>query len=160
VDIHELKAKAPARQADPPEELRLELLEKINALGVGAQGLGGLTTVLERCWTTPATPPTCRWPWCPTAPPPATATSTSTAPARPRSSRQAGRLARRHLDAGPQVGHPVNLDTLTKEEVASWKPGQKLLLNGKMLTGRDAAHKRIADMLAKGESCRWTSPTA
>jgi fumarate hydratase class I len=45
----------------------------------------------------------------------------------------------------------VNLDTLTKEEVASWKPGQTLLLNGKMLTGRDAAHKRIQDMLAKGE---------
>jgi fumarate hydratase class I len=65
--------------------------------------------------------------------------------------RQARRLAQGHLDADTQDRHPVNLDTLTKEEVAAWKPGQKLLLNGKMLTGRDAAHKRIADMLAKGE---------
>ena len=54
------------------------------------------------------------------------------------------------MDAGPQVRHPVDLDTLTKDEVAAWKPGQKLLLNGKMLTGRDAAHKRIADMLSQG----------
>ena len=73
------------------------------------------------------------------------------APARQDRAAEAGRLACRHLDAGPQVGHPREPRHLTKEEVAAWKPGQKLLLNGKMLTGRDAAHKRIADMLAKGE---------
>ena len=53
--------------------------------------------------------------------------------------------------ADTDVATRVNLDTLTADEVASWKPGQVLLLNGKMLTGRDAAHKRIQDMLAKGE---------
>ena len=59
-----------------------------------------------------------------------------------------------------QKSKRVDLNTLTKAEVASWKPGDTLLLNGKMLTGRDAAHKRIQDMLAKAKNCRWTSPTA
>ncbi len=154
VDIHELKAKAASgAKLTRPEELRLELLEKINALGVGAQGLGGLTTVLDvkvldyPCHA--ANLPVALVPNC-----------------------AATRHCHFHLDgSGPAKIEPprledwpdvtwtpdlktairVNLDTLTKEEVASWKPGQKLLLNGKMLTGRDAAHKRIQDMLAKGE---------
>ncbi|QDX80103.1 fumarate hydratase [Denitratisoma sp. DHT3] len=158
VDIHELKAKAAefaktGAKLTRTEELRLELYEKVNALGVGAQGLGGLTTVLDvkvldyPCHA--ANLPVALVPNC-----------------------AATRHIHFHLDgSGPARLEPpkledwpavtwtadtksaarVNLDTLTKEEVASWKPGQKLLLNGKMLTGRDAAHKRIADMLAKGE---------
>ena len=84
VDIHELKAKAASgAKLTRAEELRLELYEKVNALGVGAQGSAvSPPSSTSRSWTTPATPPICRWPWCPTAPPPATATSTSTAPAR------------------------------------------------------------------------------
>jgi fumarate hydratase class I len=154
VDIHELKAKAASgAKLTRPEELRLELMEKINALGVGAQGLGGLTTVLDvkvldyPCHA--ANLPVALVPNC-----------------------AATRHCHFHLDgSGPAKLEPpkledwpavtwtpdlksatqVDLNTLTKEEVAAWKPGQKLLLNGKMLTGRDAAHKRIADMLAKGE---------
>lgn len=135
------------------EELRLELHEKVNALGIGAQGLGGLTTVLDvkimDYPTHAANLPVALIPNC---------------------------AATRHIHftldgSGPAVLTPprledwpdvtwqantetaqrVDLDTLTQEEVASWKPGQSLLLNGKMLTGRDAAHKRIADMLAKGQ---------
>ena len=154
VNIHELKAKAATgAKLTRPEELRLELMEKINALGVGAQGLGGLTTVLDvkvldyPCHA--ANLPVALVPNC-----------------------AATRHCHFHLDgSGPakldvpkledwpavtwtpdlKAATQVNLNTLTKDEVAAWKPGQKLLLNGKMLTGRDAAHKRIADMLAKGE---------
>ncbi|HEY1076387.1 MAG TPA: fumarate hydratase [Fontimonas sp.] len=150
VDIHELKARGAKTRA---EELRLELFEKVNALGIGAQGLGGLTTVVDvkvlDYPTHAANLPVAMIPNC-----------------------AATRHVHFHLDgSGPAVlptprledwpqvtwkantetSKRVNLDTLTKEEVASWKPGQTLLLNGKMLTGRDAAHKRIADMLAKGE---------
>ncbi len=154
VDIHELKAKAASGAAlTRIEELRLELMEKVNALGIGAQGLGGLTTVLDvkimDYPTHAASLPVAMIPNC-----------------------AATRHVHFHLDgSGPAKLEPpkledwpdvtwkadtnvatrVNLDTLTKEEVASWKPGQILLLNGKMLTGRDAAHKRIQDMLAKGE---------
>jgi len=154
VDIHDLKDKAASgAKLTRAEELRLELYEKVNALGVGAQGLGGLTTVLDvkvldyPCHA--ANLPVALVPNC-----------------------AATRHVHFHLHGdGPAKLEPpkledwpavtwtpdlqsatqVNLDTLTKEEVASWKPGQKLLLNGKMLTGRDAAHKRIQDMLAKGE---------
>ncbi|HEX8961411.1 MAG TPA: fumarate hydratase [Rhodocyclaceae bacterium] len=150
VDIHELQARGPKSRV---EELRLELYEKVNALGIGAQGLGGLTTVLDvkilDYPTHAASLPVAMIPNC-----------------------AATRHVHFHLDgSGPAVLTPpsldewpkvtwkadtdvatrVNLDTLTKEEVASWKPGQVLLLNGKLLTGRDAAHKRIQDMLAKGE---------
>ncbi|MGE5493111.1 MAG: fumarate hydratase [Actinomycetota bacterium] len=150
VDIHELIARGPSNRV---EELRLELYEKVNALGIGAQGLGGLTTVLDvkimDYPTHAASLPVAMIPNC-----------------------AATRHVHFHLDgSGPahleppkledwpavtwkadtNVATRVNLDTLTKEEVASWKPGQVLLLNGKMLTGRDAAHKRIQDMLAKGE---------
>ena len=149
-DIQDLKARGAKTKA---EELRLELYEKINALGIGAQGLGGLTTVLDvkvvDYPTHAANLPIAMIPNC-----------------------AATRHIHFHLDgSGPaklvppkledwpavtwkpdlKTAKRVNLDTLTKEEVATWKSGQTLLLNGKMLTGRDAAHKRIADMLAKGE---------
>jgi fumarate hydratase class I len=154
VDIHELKAKAASGAAlTRVEELRLELMDKINALGIGAQGLGGLTTVLDvkimDYPTHAASLPVAMIPNC-------AATRhvhfdlDGSGPAK---------LVPPKLEDWPdvtwqadtKVATRVNLDTLTKEEVASWKPGQVLLLNGKMLTGRDAAHKRIHDMLAKGE---------
>ena len=150
VDIQELITRGPSNRV---EELRLELYEKVNALGIGAQGLGGLTTVLDvkilDYPTHAANLPVAMIPNC-----------------------AATRHVHFHLDgSGPATLEPpkledwpdvtwqantevatrVDLDTLTPEEVASWKPGQTLLLNGKMLTGRDAAHKRIADMLARGE---------
>ncbi|MBL0074388.1 MAG: fumarate hydratase [Rhodocyclaceae bacterium] len=154
VDIHLLKAKsARGEKLIRTEQLRLELYEKVNALGIGAQGLGGLTTVLDvkilDYPTHAANLPVALIPNC-----------------------AATRHVHFHLDgSGPAVlptpsledwpkvtwqpntktSTRVNLDTLTKAEVAAWKPGQTLLLNGKMLTGRDAAHKRIADMLGKGE---------
>jgi fumarate hydratase class I len=150
VDIHDLKARGPVSRA---EELRLELYEKVNRLGIGAQGLGGLTTVVDvkvlDYPTHAANLPVAMIPNC-----------------------AATRHVHFHLDgSGPahlptprledwpkvtwaadaRASTRVNLDTLTKEQVASWKPGQTLLLNGRMLTGRDAAHKRIVDMLARGE---------
>ncbi len=151
VDISELIERGPSNRA---EELRLELYEKVNALGIGAQGLGGLTTVVDvkvlDYPTHAANLPVAMIPNC-----------------------AATRHVHFHLDgSGPavlptpkledwpqvtweantEVATRVDLNTLTPEEVASWTPGQILLLNGKMLTGRDAAHKRIQDMLAKGES--------
>ena len=150
IDMYDLLKRGPQNKT---EELRIELFQKVNQLGIGAQGLGGLTTVLDvkiRMYPThAASKPVAMIPNC---------------------------AATRHghfvLDgSGPAFMEPpslsewpnvqwtpdneksksVNLDTLTREEVASWAPGQTLLLNGKMLTGRDAAHKRIQDMLAKGE---------
>lgn len=151
VDIQELIERGPGNRL---EELRLELYEKVNALGIGAQGLGGLTTVLDvkilDYPTHAANLPVAMIPNC-----------------------AATRHVHFHLhgdgpaqleppkledwpdviwQANTDVAKRVDLNTLMPEEVASWKPGQTLLLNGKMLTGRDAAHKRIADMLAKGES--------
>ncbi|MCX7167151.1 MAG: fumarate hydratase [Rhodocyclales bacterium] len=154
VNIQDLKAKAArGEKLVRAEELRLELYEKVNALGIGAQGLGGLTTVLDvkvlDYPTHAANLPVALIPNC-----------------------AATRHIHFHLDgSGPARLQPpsledwpkvtwqadaatatrVDLNSLSKAQVAAWKPGQKLLLNGKMLTGRDAAHKRIADMLAKGE---------
>jgi fumarate hydratase, class I len=150
IDMYELLQRGPSNKL---EELRVELYEKVNALGIGAQGLGGLTTVLDvkiRTYPThAASKPVAMIPNC-----------------------AATRHAHFVLDgSGPTYIEPpalstwpdvqwtadtekskrVDLNKLTKEEVASWKPGQTLLLNGKMLTGRDAAHKRIQDMLSKGE---------
>ena len=152
VDIHELKLKAAAgKTLSRVEELRLELYEKVNALGIGAQGLGGLTCVLDvkilDYPTHAASLPVAMIPNC-------AATRhvhfhlDGSGPAK---------LAPPSLDDWPRLtydsskGTRVNLDTLTREQVASWKPGEVLLLNGKLLTGRDAAHKRIQDMLAKNE---------
>jgi fumarate hydratase class I len=148
VDIHELIARGPQNRV---EELRLDLYEKVNALGIGAQGLGGLTTVLDvkilDYPTHAASLPVAMIPNC-----------------------AATRHAHFHLDgSGPakldppdladwpkltydaSKGKRVDLDTITRDEVASWQPGDVLLLNGKLLTGRDAAHKRMVDMLTKGE---------
>jgi len=150
IDIHELKARGPS---NPLEELRLELYEKVNALGIGAQGLGGLTTVLDvkvkEYPTHAASLPIALIPNC---------------------------AATRHVDftldgsgpvslvppspqdwpdvtweAGPDARH-VHLDQVTREVIEQWRPGDRILLSGKLLTGRDAAHKRLVDMLSAGEA--------
>ncbi|MDM3871031.1 fumarate hydratase [Porticoccus sp. W117] len=149
IDIHELRERGPQNRV---EELRLEIMDAVNALGIGAQGLGGLTTVVDvkikDYPTHAASLPVAMIPNC---------------------------AATRHahfvldgsgaalqtppdVDQWPditwEVGDNVrrlNLDTVTREEVESLKPGETVLLSGKMLTGRDAAHKKMIDMLAKGE---------
>ncbi|WP_036135407.1 fumarate hydratase [Luteimonas mephitis] len=148
IDIVDLKARGPSNRL---EEMRIELFDKVNALGIGAQGLGGLTTVLDikiRDYPTHAANlPVAMIPNC-----------------------AATRHAHFTLDgSGPVMLDPpsledwptltynpanarrVDLDTITREEVASFKPGEVLLLNGRLLTGRDAAHKRMVDMLNRGE---------
>ncbi|MGP1629981.1 MAG: fumarate hydratase [Giesbergeria sp.] len=154
LDMYELQAKS--SRGEPltqTEELRLELFTKVNALGIGAQGLGGLTTVLDikiKMYPThAASKPVAMIPNC-AATRHAHFVMDGSGPVY---------LDPPSLDLWPKVdwapdtqkSRRVNLDTLTPAEVASWKPGETLLLNGKMLTGRDAAHKRIQDMLAKGE---------
>ncbi len=154
LNMYELQAKAArGEKLDQVEELRLELYEKVNALGIGAQGLGGLSTVLDvkiKMYPThAASKPVAMIPNC-AATRHAHFVMDGSGPVF---------LDPPSLDLWPQVqwtpntetSKRVDLNQLTKEEVASWKPGQTLLLNGKMLTGRDAAHKRIQDMLAKGE---------
>ncbi|MCK6427982.1 MAG: fumarate hydratase [Burkholderiaceae bacterium] len=150
IDMSELLARGPQ---DDVERLRVELYDKVNALGIGAQGLGGLSTVLDvkiRMYPThAASKPVAMIPNC-AATRHAHFVLDGSGPAY---------LDPPSLDLWPNVNWQpdynkskrVNLDTLTKAEVASWKPGDTLLLNGRMLTGRDAAHKRIQDMLAKGE---------
>jgi fumarate hydratase class I len=149
IDIQALIARGPSNRV---EELRLELYEKVNALGIGAQGLGGLTTVLDvkiRDYPTHAASlPIAMIPNC-AATRHAHFVLDGSGPAElqpprledwPAVSWQAGESARR-----------VDLDKLNKAEVASWKPGETLLLSGRLLTGRDAAHKRIANLLADGK---------
>ena len=150
VDIHVLKARGPASAA---EELRLEIFEAVNNLGIGAQGLGGLTTVLDvkvkDYPTHAASKPVAMIPNC-AATRHAHFVLDGSGPAL----QQAPSLEdwpEITWDAGP-TARRVNLDTLTHEDVMSWQPGETLLLNGTMLTGRDAAHKRICDMLDRGES--------
>jgi fumarate hydratase class I len=149
IDMAELKARGPANQE---EELRIELYDKVNALGIGAQGLGGLSTVLDvkilSYPTHAANKPIAMIPNC-AATRHAHFVLDGSGPAE---------LEAPKLADWPQVtwsastqSKRVNLDTLTPAEVAAWKPGDRLLLSGKLLTGRDAAHKRIQDMLAKGE---------
>jgi fumarate hydratase class I len=149
IDIHELRARGPSNRV---EELRLEIMDRANSLGIGAQGLGGLTTVLDvkilDYPTHAASLPVAMIPNC---------------------------AATRHahfmldgsgiaefetpsLDLWPEIvwdvgprSRKVNLDTLTPDAIASWEPGETLLLSGTMLTGRDAAHKRLLGMLEKGE---------
>lgn len=149
INMHELIERGPT---DPIEELRLEIYERVNALGIGAQGLGGLTTVVDvkimQYPTHAASLPVGMIPNC---------------------------AATRHVEfkldgSGPAVLTPpslddwprvtwqasedsihVDLDNLTKEDIQQWKPGDRLLLSGKLLTGRDAAHKRIKDLLDSGQ---------
>ncbi|HEX9396044.1 MAG TPA: fumarate hydratase [Burkholderiales bacterium] len=145
IDMAELKARGPQNKV---EELRIELYDKVNALGIGAQGLGGLSTVLDvKIHTYPvhaANRPVAMIPNC-AATRHAHFVLDGSGPAEFEAPR---------LSDWPQVTWTpdasslrVNLDTLTKKEVASWKPGQRLLLSGRMLTGRDAAHKRIQEFL-------------
>ena len=149
IDMAELKARGPKSKV---EEMRIELYDKVNALGIGAQGLGGLSTVLDvKILTYPthaANLPVAMIPNC-------AATRhvhfvlDGSGPAE---------FEAPSLESWPKVtwgpsaqATRVNLDTLTRDQVASWKPSQTLLLSGRLLTGRDAAHKRIQDLLAKGE---------
>ena len=149
IDIHELRERGAGNRA---EELRLSLFDKVNALGIGAQGLGGLTTVLDvkvlEYPTHAANKPVAVIPNC-------TAT----------------RHVKFELDgSGPATFEPpdlvdwpdipfelgdgvrrVDLDTVTREQAAAWRAGETLLLSGKMLTGRDAAHKRLVDLIDRGE---------
>ncbi len=153
VNIQELIEKSEQGEVlSRAEELRLELYEKINALGIGAQGLGGLTTVVDvkvlDYPTHAASLPVAIIPNC-AATRHAHFTLDGSGPAV---------LTPPKLEDWPDVtwtasvkARRVNLDTLTKDQIQSWKPGEQLLLNGKLLTGRDAAHKRIIDTLAKGE---------
>ena len=148
VDIDELIARGPQSRI---EELRLELYEKVNALGIGAQGLGGVSTVLDvkilDYPTHAASLPVAMMPNC-AATRHVHFTLDGSGPAR---------LEPPPLEAWPNIAwqpdeaRRVDLDRLTREEVASWQPGEKLLLNGRMLTGRDAAHQRIAELIARGE---------
>ncbi|HNI37609.1 MAG TPA: fumarate hydratase [Pseudomonadales bacterium] len=149
IDIYDLMARGPQNRI---EELRLELFEKVNQLGIGAQGLGGLTTVLDvkikDYPTHAASLPVCMIPNC-----------------------AATRHAHFVLDgSGPALQTPpsidewpeiswntdssrrVNLDTLSKADIAEWKSGETLLLSGRMLTGRDAAHKKMVEMITQGEA--------
>ncbi len=149
IDMHELKARGASNHL---EELRIELFDKVNQLGIGAQGLGGLTTVfdvkIKEYPTHAANKPVAVIPNC---------------------------TATRHVHfaldgSGPAEFEPpdlsewpdiefelgddvkrVNIDSLTAEEIQSWQAGDTLLLSGKMLTGRDAAHKKIVDLIEKGE---------
>jgi fumarate hydratase class I len=148
INIHELQARGAKTRA---EELRLELYEKVNALGIGAQGLGGLATVLDvkvnDFPTHAASKPVALLPNC-AATRHAHFVLDGSGPAK---------LDPPSLDDWPRLvidsskSRKVNLDTLTKAEIAAWKAGETLLLSGKLLTGRDAAHKRMVDMMAKGE---------
>ena len=151
IDMYELLQRGPVNKL---EELRIELFEKVNALGIGAQGLGGLTTVLDvkinMYPTHAAGKPVAMIPNC-AATRHAHFVMDGTGPVY---------LEAPSLSLWPDVhwapdyqkSRKVDLDTLSRAEIASWKAGDTLLLSGKMLTGRDAAHKRIQDMLAKGES--------
>ena len=149
IDMTELKARGAQSRI---EELRIELYDKVNALGIGAQGLGGLTTVLDvkilDYPTHAASKPVALIPNCAATRHVHFALDGS----------GAASFAPPKLDDYPDVhwqpapdARRVNLDTVTREDIAQWQPGETLLLSGKLLTGRDAAHKRMVDMLAKGE---------
>ena len=148
IDMAQLKARGPKTKL---EELRIELFDKVNALGIGAQGLGGLSTVLDvKIYDYPthaASLPVAMIPNCA-----ATRHISFTL-----DGSGAAQLPVPKLTDWPDVtwapdlnAKSVNLDTLTPAEVKSWKTGDRLLLNGKLLTGRDAAHKKIADLFAAG----------
>jgi fumarate hydratase class I len=149
IDIHELKSRGPA---DHLEELRLELFDKVNALGIGAQGLGGLTTVLDvkirEYPTHAANKPVAVIPNC-SATRHVHFTLDGSGPAT---------FAPPDLNEWPDIEFDmgadvrrVNLDSLTPEEVQTWSAGDTVLLSGKLLTGRDAAHKKLVDLIDRGE---------
>ena len=149
IDIQALRDRGPQNRV---EELRLEIMDRVNELGIGAQGLGGLTTVLDvkikDYPTHAASLPVCMIPNCAATRHAhftldGSGASVQTPPdlsAWPDITYEAGENSRR-----------VDLDTVTPDDVAGWKPGEVILLSGKMLTGRDAAHKRIVGILDRGE---------
>jgi fumarate hydratase class I len=150
VTIHELQARGPQ---DRLEELRLEIFDKVNALGIGAQGLGGLTTVLDVKLkdypTHAASKPVAIIPNC-AATRHVHFTLDGSGPAQ---------LVPPRLEDWPQItrdndsnSRRVQLEGIKREDIRTWQPGETLLLNGKFLTGRDAAHKRIIDLLERGEA--------
>ena len=149
IDIHELRARGPGNRI---EELRLEIMDAVNSLGIGAQGLGGLTTVLDVKIadhpTHAASLPVCMIPNC-AATRHAHFVLDGSGPAR---------QSPPSLDDWPDItwegadgARRVDLDVVKREDVASWKPGETLLLNGRMLTGRDAAHKKMKELIESGE---------
>ncbi len=149
IDLHELRERGVANRI---EELRLEIFARANALGIGAQGLGGLTTVLDvkilDYPTHAASLPVAMIPNCA-----ATRHAHFTL-----DGAGLAELTPPSLDEWPQISWDpgssakrVNLETVTREEISTWEPGETLLLSGKMLTGRDAAHKRLLALLEKGE---------
>ena len=149
VNIQELQERGASSRA---EELRLELYDKVNRLGIGAQGLGGMTTVLDvkvkDYPTHAANKPVAIIPNC--------AATRHTHFVLDGSG--AAKLPLPNLDDWPEITRDVgadvkrvNLDTVTRAEVETWQPGDSLLLSGKMLTGRDAAHKKMIEMMEKGE---------
>lgn len=149
IDIQELQARGASNRA---EELRLELFDRVNRSGIGAQGLGGLTTVLDikvRDYPThAANKPVAIIPNCA-----ATRHAHFTLDGKGPAALPAPRLEdwpEVTREAGDNVKR-VDLDKVTPQDVKTWQPGDTLLLNGKLLTGRDAAHKRMVDMIAKGE---------
>ncbi len=149
IDIHELRARGPQNRI---EELRLEIMDKVNELGIGAQGLGGLTTVLDvkikDYPTHAASLPVAMIPNC-AATRHAHFTLKGDGPAlqTPPSLSDWPEIT---WDTGDNVKR-INLNTVTKEEVATLQPGDTVLLSGKMLTGRDAAHKKMVEMIENGE---------
>lgn len=150
IDIHEVRARGPRNRI---EELRLEIMDRANSLGIGAQGLGGLTTVVDvkilDYPTHAASLPVAMIPNCAaTRHAHFTLDGNGIAEFVPPSLDEWPEIV---WDVGPRA-RKVNLDTVTPEEIAKWEPGETLLLSGTMLTGRDAAHKRLISMLEKGES--------
>ena len=150
IDIHELIDRGPSNRA---EELRLEIFDTVNKLGIGAQGLGGLTTVLDvkilDYPTHAANKPVAMIPNC-AATRHTHFTLDGSGPAQLHQPKLED-WPEITWDAGPNARR-VNVDQLTPETVAEFKPGETLLLSGKILTGRDAAHKRLVDLIGKGES--------
>ena len=150
IDATELRARGPATRE---EELRLDIIDRVNALGIGAQGLGGITTVLDvkigSFPTHAASLPVALIPNC-AATRHVHFTLDGTGPARLEAPDLSDWPELDFRDAW-QEARAVDLDRLTRAEIASWQPGQTLLLSGHLLTGRDAAHRRIEQMLAAGE---------
>lgn len=149
IDIHELIERGPTSRL---EELRLELYHRVNQLGIGAQGLGGLTTVLDvkilDYPTHAASLPICIIPNCA-----ATRHVHFTLDGTGKAQFQAPALSD-YPDIAwgtAAAARRVDLDTVTPADVLTWSPGEIILLSGKLLTGRDAAHKRLVEMLERGE---------
>lgn len=148
VDMHELLARGPSSEE---EELRIDIYQRVNALGIGAQGLGGVTTVLDvkvrQFPTHAASLPVALIPNC-AATRHVHFTLDGSGPAVLEPPRLSDWPAVVHETAG---GRRVNLDSLTREETKTFRTGETLLISGRLLTGRDAAHKRMAEMFARGE---------